>query len=334
MRRKVGRPRKEDRARPTQRLRTMYWARCLKLAVISGADLSKPQGEKVSGQVWDKLKIKIAATQFYYWWKGQQDPSKSLIDKFKTKGVDCSFLSDDKNAFGDHVSRHFAILDSLSSSKRAGIESSIRQEAHVCLSMLDAQWSPCFYRLGTLKPYPFEDSFHAGYFGLTESYDDLKKHYARMGWNKLDLYPGPRVDDHFLQFYDPYSLSSLLVWLVVISPLYQFDDDEFERLALDLATATLCFRVMQSSLSGDLMLYRSSAFGQLILTLSELFFSQDLSEEWLIYNWPFEQIDWPLKSPDIDADEVMTKAVWEVRSVYHSWIERCGYSLKELGDFL
>lgn len=334
MGRKVGRPRKEERNRPTQKLRTMLWARELKSAVIDDADMYRPQGERVENEIQGKLGVSISATQFFYWWKGSQDPSITTVKQLENKGFKRDFLYAE-NSTSCYEGRHFAVLDAWAGINNQKDGSTFIEDIHSILFRLDAEWSPCHGRLGVLERYQFgSDDLFSDCFGSDSSDGSLKEHYSRMGWNKQDLYPGPRIDDRFYRYYDPYSLSSLLVWLVAISPLYQFDEDEFERLALDLATTTLCFRVIQSSLSVDLMLYRSSGFGKLIIALSELFFSQDLSDEWLIYNWPFEQIDWPLESPDIDTDEVMTKAVWEIRSVYHSWMERCGYSLKDVKTFL
>lgn len=334
MERKVGRPRKEERNRPTQRLRTMLWARELKSAVIDDADMHRPQGEKVENEIQGKFGVSISATQFFYWWKGAQDPSITTVKQLENNGFKRDFLYAGNSIFC-YEGRHLSVLDAWAGINNHKVGSTSIEEIHSILFRLDAEWSPCHGRLGVLERYQFgSDDLFSDCFGLDNSGGSLKEHHSRMGWNKQGLYPGPRIEDRFYRYYDPYNLSSLLVWLISVSPLYFFEDKEFERLAIDLATATLCFLFIKNTLSGDMMFYRSSGLAQLIVPLTELFFSPDISDEKLIDILTYEKTDWPVRSSEINSETVMIKAAAALRSFYHEWLERCGYSLKEIRSFL
>lgn len=335
VRKKVGRPRKEERNRPTQKLRTMLWARELKRAFIADADMGCPQGEKVTQEIEENLELSISATQFFYWWKGAQDPSITTVKQLENKGFKRDFLYAEKS-ISCYEGRHFSVLDAWAGINNQKAGSSSIEDIHTILFRLDAEWSPCHGRLGVLERYQFgSDDLFSDCFGLDNSDDALKEHYTRMGWSKQGLYPGPKIDDRFYRYYDPYNLSSLLVWLIAVSPIYvDFGDKEFERLALDLATATLCFLFIKNTLSGDVMYYRSSGLAQLMVPLAELFFSPEITGEQLTDILTYEKIDWPFSSPEINSETVMVKAAAALRSFYHDWLERCGYSLREIRAFL
>ena len=312
----------------------MLWARELKRAFIADADMGGPQGEKVAQEIEKSLKLSISATQFFYWWKGTQDPSITTVKQLENKGFKRDFLYAE-NSISCYEGRHFSVLDAWAGTNNQKAGSSSIEDIHTILFRLDAEWSPCYGRLGALERYQFgSDDLFSDCFELDDSDDALKEYYSRMGWNKQNLYPGPHIDDRFYRYYDPYNLSSLLVWLISVSPLYFFEDKEFERLALDLATTTLCFLFIKNTLSGDMMLYRSSGLAELIVPLAELFLSEDISEEKLIDILTYEKIDWPFRSTDMDAQDVMIAAVCTLRGIYHEWLERCGYSLKEIKAFL
>ncbi len=48
----------------------------------------------------------------------------------------------------------------------------------------------------------------------------------------------------------------------------------------------------------------------------------------------YERIDWPFRSSEINSETSMIMAATALRSYYHEWLERCGYSLKEIMAFL
>ena len=334
VRRKVGRPRKEERNRPTQKLRAMLWARELKRAFIADADMGCPQGEKVTKEIENNLKLSISATQFYYWWMGAQDPSVTTVKQLENNGFKRDFLYAEKS-ISCYEGRHFSVLDAWAGIKNSQISSTSIEDIHSILFRLHAEWSPCHGRLGALERHQFgSDDLFSDCFELDNSDDALKEYYSRMGWNKQNLYPGPQIDNRFYRYYDPYNLSSLLVWLIAVSPLYFYEDKEFERLTLDLATTTLCFLFIKNTLSGDMIFYRSSGLAQLIVALTELFFSPDISDETLIDILTYEKTDWPVRSSEDNSEVVMIKVVTSLRSFYHDWLERCGYSLKEIGALL
>jgi hypothetical protein len=313
----------------------MLWARELKSVVIDDADMHRPQGEKVENEIQDKFGVSISATQFFYWWKGAQDPSITTVKQLENNGFKRDFLYAEKSIFCCE-GRHFSVLDAWADTKNQKAGSTSIEDIHTILFRLDTEWSPCRGRLGVLERYQFgSDDLFSDCFGLDRSDGALKEHYSRMGWNKQGLYPGPKIDDRFYRYYDPYNLSSLLVWLISVSPIYvDFGGKEFERLALDLATATLCFLLIRNTLSGDMMFYRSSGLAQLIVALTELFFSPDISDETLIDILTYEKTDWPVRSSEDNSEVVMIKVVTSLRSFYHDWLERCGYSLKEIRALL
>jgi hypothetical protein len=313
----------------------MAWARCLKSAVLDEADMSKPQGERVVKEIkrGEQFGVELSATQFFYWWKGTQSPSVTALKILENKGFAHNSLFDE-NFLDSYANRHFSILDTWGSLKKSqGFKSSM-QSVHLTLSKLDDDWSPCYGRLGTVGRYQFDEDLLFTLFEGGRSDSSLAEHYMRLGWEKKGLHPGPRVSDEFNALYDPYNLSCLLVWLLSIAPIYTFDDIEYERLAVDLATATFCLRSIHTNLSGGKVTYRSSGLSGLIMALSSLFLDSDISPDTVIDILAYNETSWPLESINQDSGEMMISAVLRLRDAYHSWLSVNGTSITEVLKFL
>lgn len=323
-----GRPKKCGPAFPTEMLRVKTWARLIKKhAIPSEPDLLSPQQRLVIDSLPMPGEVSFSSTQYLQWWSGKSTPTRKTLSKFSEIGFNFSDVLD-RNAVTNFVNRHFSALDALEFEKaeRRGIGSKVYDNILLVLSRINQEWCPCFGRTGYLNEYSGVDSWQYNY-----SDDNSGKRFSSMGWDKPDLYPGPRLTNGCLAFYDPFNLSSLSEWLLAIAPQYIHLKAEKERHAVELATVILCLRFIHEGLKANLAEYRSSGVGILVLELSDLFFSDEYSNndasDALVsigFHWPYEA----------EKCDVMLESLLLIRASYLNWLETNGISLKEVRSFL
>ncbi len=322
---KKGRPRKSLSAVPSEKMRTKFWYRRTKKAVLENPNFFGPQHHRMEKVLSDINKEhNFSATQCLSWNYGNSSPSKSTLSKFSSIGIDYQdiFESDIYKLSNSPFKSEALFFSAIDTFKFArNFQDGIVGRIMEILFQLNQDWSPCN---GYLSFYYEQAATTA-----RSNHSDLEENNSCWySWSKSGLYPGPQAKEECLDLYDHYTPSSLLPWLLSISPIYLIHKGEFERLARDIFTTVICLTALRLCMptqsrtrSSILTSRRFTAALQLFLNPENVI---DQVEEILDSN-----ITWPYENSSLFGG-VMHETLVAVKQSSDEWLNQNGITTDEI----